>query len=322
MDRKLPDSRGSNKDQARPFVFAPSEALDKPSNRLRGWLSNWPLLLIFLFLISLSGAYLFTVFPDWRHLTSVLFWPPQETMETKLPAQSEMAKPMDLIAKLPIDLRKDLMSQDVQSTAQFSRYFVHPIARICDALSATGVGHFSVSLNPVSGNRKVCTGDVVPIGEETSDAGASSIFVWALGSDDDAIEMFRIKVNLTNLQSAEATKDAALVVLKRLHTELSWDLPPKVESGLRDMKDASVSYFGINYQLTREWSSVPRLNIVIRPKDLSGVLSNEGFQRIVGAAPTSRLALKPNSRRTPSARPSNPEPPVGDKTEPIENLYR
>ncbi len=324
MDRKLPDSKGSEKEQARPFVFAPSEVLPKPSRRLRAWMSNWPVLLGFLLLTALSGAYLFTVFPDWRHLTSVLFSPREEVPDAKLPSTSQVARPADLIGQLPIDLRKDLMSQDVESMAQFSRSFVRSISSICDALGATGVGHFSISLNPVSGDRKVCTSDVIPIGEGTGDADTSSIFVWALGSDNDAVEMFRVKVNLTNPKFADATKAAALVVLKRLHTEFGWDLPPSVERGLQEMKDATISYFGITYQLAREWSSVPRLNIVIRAKDLSGVLPSGSFKRVVGAGASPHLTSKPNLHRTPSVKPSDTglQQPAESKPEPIENLYR
>lgn len=324
MDKKLPDSKGSEKEQVRPFVFVQSEVLRKPSKRLRAWLSNWPVLLGFLFLTALSGAYLFTVFPDWRHLTSVLFSPREEVPDAKLPSSSQVARPADLIGQLPTDLRKDLMSQDLQSTAEFSRSFVRPISSICDALGATGVGHFSISQNPVSGDRKVCTSDVIPIGEGTSDADTSSIFVWALGSDNEAVEMFRLKVNLTNLKSADATKAAALVILKRLHAEFGWDMPSGVERGLQEMKDATISYFGISYQLTHEWSSVPRLNIVIRPKDSSGMLPSGSFERVVGIKSIPRKPPKPGPFQAPSTRPRDASPgqSSGTQTGPIENLYR
>lgn len=324
MDKQQLDSKGLKESQTRLFNFVPSGVLREPSRRFRLALSNWPIFLAFLLLFAFSGAYLFTVFPDWRHLTSVIFRPPDEVLDAKLPPPPEDARPTDLIAKLPIDLRKELMSRDVQSTARFSRRFVHPISRICDALGATGVGRFSISLNPVSGNRKVCTSDIVPIGEGTGGAEASSIFVWALGSDDDSIGMFRVKINLNNPQSAEATKAAALVVLKRLHEEFRWDLPSSVERGLQDMQDATVSYFGIVYQLTREWSSVPRLNVIIRAKDLSGILSSESFQRVVGATAVPRLTSKPYSPRTPTAGSLDigAQQPVEAKPEPIENLYR
>ncbi len=200
----------------------------------------------------------------------------QPPAESKLPVRRIYTSAPDPLAALPRELRAELTKASTMSTAEFSRRFVLPIDRLCRALELSGFGTFAVAPDPIIAEQRVCSGEVT---SATQAAEASSVFVWVRSGEGRTINLIGVKLNLRDPGTAAAATSEVLNVLEVIHHALRWDLPDRVIAALRGMTTADgYEHFGVVYQFRREWSEVPRYNVIMEVRDRSAVVEARSFQ--------------------------------------------
>lgn len=274
---------------------------------------------------GLAFAYLYSIAPKFNEfLSSVWVSPQRQDTALSHPRPRVASLPPDGLADIPRDFRQELMTLSSLSHAEFSRGFRRPIDKACDYLNTIKPGSFTTKHNPVSDGQWVCSSDVLPAIVGSTVPSVSSIFVWLRGTELREIELFRLKVNLTDPASSGAAKSQALELLEKFHTFLGWDMPVAVQDAIREVKDTSIEIYGIYYQVTREWSSLPRLNVVIHVDNKSGIIPTDTFS-VSGAGTMWRKRPAPGPARLlkPSfTLPINPANRGRPEPGPIENLMR
>lgn len=226
----------------------------------------------------LALAYLFSVVPDFNQFASSALTSPERMNEVISPdTPSRRSLPVDTLASVPYDLRMELMTPIMMTSAEFSRRFTRPIDQLCKSFLNLQLGKFTTMHNPVAGSEWICSSEVLPAVNIKSFQHVSSVFVWVRGTENRNVDLLRLKVNLTDPATSENAKMLALKFLDRLHVWLEWDMPEPLKEAVMAAKDISFSRYGISYEIRREWSSLPRLNIVIKAADRSGIVSGEEF---------------------------------------------
>lgn len=225
-------------------------------------------------------------------------------------------------ADIPAGFARELTAHSTVSHVGFSRSFTRPIDKVCEDLASLTQGKFKTAHNPIADGQWICSSDILPAGDARASPNVSSVFVWLRGAEHREIDLLRLKLNLTDPASSEAAKSLALDLLKKLHSSLGWDMPRALEDAVRTVKDASFDKYGISYQIIREWSSLPRLNVIIRAHDRSGIVSTDTFA--LGAT-SATLHTQASRGSAGLLKPSFSLPVKRDVkaqfgTEPIENL--
>ncbi len=275
--------------------------------------------------LGLAGVYLASIAPNFSELLSSV-WRSAPREEQTPPAEKTIPSPLppDALANIPAAFRTELLASSPPGNWGLSRHFNQPIDKLCDYLGSLGAGKFSAMHNPVADGQWICSSDVLPAGGKSASPNISSIFVWIRGTERKDVDLFRLKVNFTDPASSDAAKSLALDVLGKLHASLGWDMPIELTNAVRDVKEASFDHYGVSYQVTREWSSLPRLNIVIHSQDKSGILPADAFaisatDVVPHKRPTPGPAKLPKPSSVSQAKPSNG---ARTGTEPIENLMQ
>lgn len=172
---------------------------------------------------------------------------------------------------------RELTSPGVQNVVSFSRWFTQPVEQLCQSLeNIDSATPFPVVQNPVNDKQVVCWGEIYT-NLDLKNEKSSSVFVWIQGDHERNVELIRVKINIIGQSDADKVRGLALSVLQVLHDKLRWDLPPQVVASVKQMQDGIYSRQGVSYQWRREWSDIPRLNIILKIYDGSGIISNKEF---------------------------------------------
>lgn len=231
-------------------------------------------------LFALVLICLVRILPDFGAFLSSTWVDSERHNEVLLAPESRVAAPLprDDVADIPLDLRRELMDPSPLAHVEFSRRFILSIDKICESLSGLGFGRFTTMHNPVAEEQWICSSDVLPAGGNGASSTTSSVFVWMRGTERREVDLVRLKINLTDPATSEAAKTLALKLLERLYALLGWDMPTALGNAIHEVKDASFDRYGLSYQMKREWSSVPRLNVVLYSRDRSGIIPVESFK--------------------------------------------
>lgn len=305
----------------------PGPVADTPSKlRLRLYQRAMISILATVCLIGLGAVYLASIVPNFGELVYFAWFGPGRQDEAPPPSDPPvLSLPPDSLADVPIGFRKELMASSPLLPAEFSRNFKQPIDQLCAYLGGMGFGKFTAMHNPVADGQWICSSDVLPASDRTASSDVSSVFVWMRGTDRREVDLVRFKINLTDPATSDVAKLLALTLLGKLHTSLRWDMPEALTVAVRDMRDANFIRYGVSYQITREWSSVPRLNVIIRIMDRSGIISADAFTAIAtNLPPRDRPTPRPAKFRKPSAvaAPPNPDTKARSESGSIENLMQ
>lgn len=232
-------------------------------------------LLLILVLICLVS-----ILPEFGTFLSSAWVASERHNEVLLAPESRVAASLsrDDVADIPLDLRRELMGPSPLAHVEFSRRFMQSIDKICESLGGLGLGRFTTMHNPVAEEQWICSSDVLPAGGNGASSTTSSVFVWMRGTERREIDLVRLKINLTDPATSEAAKTLALKLFERLYALLGWDMPTALGNAIHEAKDASFDRYGLTYQIKREWSSVPRLNVVLYPRDRSGIIPVDSFK--------------------------------------------
>lgn len=298
-------------------IKAPSPVIRSRSRKARFNRSLVSAAVVAIAFVSLAGLYLLSVAPDLKQLSSSVWRSIDRTEQSPPPKSVPAIQPRDALADIPLSFRLELMATSATANEEMSRSFKHPVDRLCDYLGSLGRGKFVAMHNPIAEGQWVCTSDVLPAASHTA---SSSVFVWLRGAERRELDLFRLKINLTDPASSDAAKTLALTFLQKLHDKFDWDMPQALIGAVQNVHEASFVRYGVSYQVIREWSSVPRLNVVIQSADRSGILPTDSFvidkpQNSFPVRPASTVRLKP-SITAPSSKPLHPDPA------PIENLMQ
>lgn len=175
-------------------------------------------------------------------------------------------------------LQEELMKPSSPTYAELSRRFTQPIDKFCKSLGALRVGKFATMGNPVADGQWVCISDILQVPGSGASSNTSSVFVWIRGTERREVDLVRVKINLTDPVTSEAAKNLAINLIEKLHALAGWDMPAALSNAVHDGSDASFDRYGLSYQVTREWSSVPRLNVVLYSNDRSGIVPIDSFK--------------------------------------------
>lgn len=275
--------------------------------------------------VGLAAVYLASIGPNLGELISSLWVDRGHQDEVPPPVPVVDPLPPDALADIPLGFRKELLASSTLPPADFSRSFRQPIDQLCKYLDGLGFGKFTTMHNPVADGQWICSSDVLPVGDHATPSDVSSVFVWMRGNDRKEVDLLRLKVNLTDPATSNAAKSLALTVLGKLHASLGWDMPDALKAAIGDVRDANFSRYGVSYQITREWSSLPRLNVVIRVTDRSGIVPVDAVTAInADLLPRNRPTPRPMKLSKPPAMAATPnlEPQVKSESAPIENLMQ
>lgn len=301
-------------------IKAPSSVTLRRKRGIRVTRSIVAVLVLSIAFISLAGLYLISVAPDLKQLSSSVWNSLDRQDRAPAPPPFPVVQPRDALAGVPLSFRSELMASSMVAKVELSRSFKHPVDLLCDYLGSLGLGKFSAMHNPIAEGQWVCASDVLPVGGHATSSNDSTIFVWLRGAERRELDLFRLKINLTDPASSDAAKSLALTFLQRLHDKFEWDMPQALIVAVQNLREANFARYGVSYRVIREWSSVPRLNVVIEAADRSGILPIDGFvidkqQNSFPARAASTVRLKP-SISAPSVKPPRADPA------PIENLVQ
>lgn len=270
--------------------------------------------------IGLAALYLVSVAPDLKHLSSSVWASLDHSEGAPRAGLPSPVMPRDALAEFPASFRAELMSPTLRAKTEMSRSLDYPVDQICDYLGSSGLGKFATMHNPIAEGQWVCTSDILPSVRHAASSDVSSVFMWMRGADRKELDLIRLKINLTDPESSDEAKSLALNLLERLHDKFKWDMPEALVWAIRNVHEAGFVRYGISYQVIREWSSLPRLNVVIHAVDASGILPTDSFsidkpQNLSPARPAAAVRFKPSL-------PSSPIKPPGPDPAPIEDLMR
>lgn len=183
----------------------------------------------------------------------------------------------DALAKFPREMVAELTRPLDEADVAFGRRFAIEPERLCASLAAMGLAGARMKANPLAPSEWACDSDIVPFGSAAATVVPSSIFASLRGTRSGQVDVLRLKLNLTDPKTADAAKSAMIRVLQAIHAELAWDLPPAVADAVRRVRDVHLARFGVTYDVRREWSDPPRLNIIITVDGEIGIMPTAAF---------------------------------------------
>jgi hypothetical protein len=223
------------------------------------------------------------------------------------------AAPADPLANIPKDLITRLTQPSPETLVNFGRRFPLPPAKLCETFAAMGFSGAHLVENPLTPTEWTCDSDLVEVAPASGDGQQpSTVFLSMRGDRQDRISRIRLKLNLTDVASAETGKRRFVDFVKALHARFHWNLPADVEASIIDMRSASYQRFGLVYDIRREGSEPPRLNVVITPDDDTGIMGAKTFE---GSIAIAKPQYQPSARFGPAKLPvqtSGSDPASGE----------
>ncbi len=226
---------------------------------------------------------------------------PASTPSVKPEPRGELpVKARDPLFYVPRELVTELTAPEPVANETFRRVFLASPATLCAALGRYGISGAKMRHNPVLSDQWNCDSDLVAFGAPADGMLPSSLFVSLRGHRPDKVDYIRLKLNLNQPATAEDVKLAATNALKGLHGMLGWNLPDEVVNAIEQTKDAKASVFGADYNVFREWSETPRLNVIIKTEDSPSLPATDAFEGAISTLRPQPVApRKPGPARLP-----------------------
>lgn len=217
--------------------------------------------------------------------------------------------PADPLRSLPRDLVAEIVRPDIAAPIPFGRSFRVAPNELCRKFAELGFSGARIIGNPVAPAEWACDSDLVPLVPPSGDGSQpATVFFSMRGDRPDRITRVRLKLNLTDELTAAVARQRFLDLLHAIHAEFHWDVPPEVETAVTNLSTAYVDRFGLVYDIRREFSELPRLNVVISFSTDAGILGTDRFEGPLN--PRDRQLMVP-PRPGPAKLPVRSEPAIG-----------